>query len=198
MPALTLSNRSYIDSRRSLLTCVLAGLAIAAVLLLALKPAPASASAGCAGANKGPDQLSSSQLRSATLCLINRMRAHHGLGPVGSERKLVKAATGHSNDMVKRDYFSHDAPGGGSIQTRIGGSGYLSGAHSYTFGEIIGGGTSYGGSPKGVVKAWMHSPPHRFAILNGSFSDAGVGVARGFPGRGSDGATFTVDFGGRN
>ena len=175
----------------------LTALAATLALFLALS-APQALAGGCAGANKSPEQLSSGQLRSATLCLINATRAHHGLGAVGSQRKLAKAATGHSRDMVKRDYFSHDAPGGGSIQTRIGGSGYLAGAHSFTFGEIIGGGSKHKASPAGVMKAWMHSPPHRSAILTGSVHDAGVGVARGFPGRGGSGATYTVDFGGRS
>jgi uncharacterized protein YkwD len=173
-------------------------ISLAALTLLAALHASPALAGGCVGANKSPEQLTPGQLRSATLCLINQTRQRHGLGPVGSQRKLAKAATGHSRDMVKRDYFSHDSPGGGSIQTRIGGSGYLSGAHSYTFGEIIGGGSSHKGSPANVMKAWMHSAPHRFAILTGSFHDAGVGIARGFPGRGGSGATFTVDFGGRH
>ncbi len=175
----------------------MAGIAVVA-LSLALSPAPAAAHGGCAGAKKRPGNLTTAQLRGATLCLINHMRHRHGLGSVHPQRNLRRAATGHSADMVRRDYFSHYSPGGGSIQTRIGGSGYLRGAGSYTFGEIIGGGTSHSGSPKGVVKAWMHSAPHRGAILTGSFHDAGVGVARGFPGQGRRGATFTVDFGGRH
>jgi uncharacterized protein YkwD len=169
----------------------------AALLVVTLLPAPAQAAGGCAGANKSAEQLSTSELRGATLCLINARRHQHGLGSVRPQRKLGKAATGHSLDMVKRDYFSHNSPGGGSIQTRIGGSGYLSGAHSFTFGEIIGGGIARRGSPTGVMKAWMHSAAHRSAILTGSFHDAGIGIARGFPGRGGRGATFTVDFGGR-
>jgi uncharacterized protein YkwD len=194
---LTSAYRNFQPSflKRSLV--IVAATVAALTLLVALHAAPARA-AGCVGANKSPDQLTPSQLRDATLCLINQTRQQHGLGPVHSQRKLAKAATGHSRDMVKRDYFSHDAPGGGSIQTRIGGSGYLSGAHSYTYGEIIGGGSNHKGSPTNVMKAWMHSAPHRSAILTGSFHDAGVGIARGFPGRGGSGATFTVDFGGRS
>ena len=198
MPVLNLSNLQAFANRRRLLTIFLAGITTVVILFLALRPSPAFAAGGCAGANKASGQLSMGQMRAATLCLINRQRHHHGLGSVHSQRKLAKAATGHSADMVRRDYFSHDSPGGSSIQTRIGSSGYLAGAHSYTFGEIIGGGTSRGGTPKGVVNSWMHSPPHRMAILTGGFSDAGVGIARGFPGRGSQGATFTVDFGGRH
>ena len=138
------------------------------------------------------------QMRGATLCLINHQRHRHGLGSVHSQRSRARAATRHSNDMVRRDYFSHDSPGGGSIQTRIGGSGYLAGARSFIFGEVIGGGIASGGTPKAVVRAWMHSAPHRMAILTGGFHDAGVGVAKGFPGHGTNGATFTVDFGGRH
>ncbi len=176
----------------ALLLCLSAVLALAA-----LRPAPSLAS-GCAGANKVPQQLSDTQLRSATVCLINKMRSKHGLHAVHSSQNLVNAAQGHSDDMVQRDYFSHDSPSGSSIQTRIGGSGYFAGAHSFMYGEIIGGGTSHSGSPKSVAIAWMHSPPHRTAILTGGFGDLGVGVARGVPGWGSHGATFTVDFGSRH
>jgi uncharacterized protein YkwD len=180
---------------------LLAGLGSAALLLgtEAVRPAPGLASGGgCRGANKAPGQLSEAEMRNATICLINRMRARHHLGSVDSNASLSRAASAHSSDMVHRDYFSHDSPGGGSIQTRIGGSGYLAGAHNYQYGEIIGGGTSSYGSPKAVMNAWMHSPTHRSEILNGGFHDAGAGVAHGFPGRGSHGATFTVDFGSRN
>jgi uncharacterized protein YkwD len=153
---------------------------------------------GCAGARSDPGQLAPGQMRQATLCLINHMRHRHGLGSVHAHPKLRKAASGHSSDMVHRDYFSHYSPGGGSIQTRIGGSGYLAGANSYQYGEVIGGGTSAAGSPKRVMRAWMHSGPHRAAILNGGFKDAGIGIAKGFPGMGNQGATFTVDFGSRS
>ena len=44
----------------------------------------------------------------------------------------------------------------------------------------------------------MASPDHCRNILDPSFRDAGVGVARGFPlGGHSAGATYTVDFGAR-
>jgi uncharacterized protein YkwD len=171
---------------------------VAAALLLVLKdPRPASGFArggACKGARGLPARHSLAELRSATLCLINRLRHRHGLGSLNSDRSLRRAAQGHSSDMVDRDYFSHDSPGGGSIQTRIGGCGYLAGASSYMFGEVIGGGTSRGGSPK----AWMHSGAHRGQLLNRGFHDLGVGVVHGFPGRGHHGATFTIDLGSRN
>jgi uncharacterized protein YkwD len=195
------SNRHLIPVQRRLAILILVALTGTSLLLAvaALRPAPASANGGgCNGASGNPANHSLGELRSATLCLINNIRHHHGLGSLHSQRKLRKAAQGHSGDMVHRDYFSHDSPGGSSIQTRIGGSGYLAGAHSYQYGEIIGGGTNSGGSPNSVAKAWMNSPPHRSEILNGGFHDLGIGVSYGFPGRGNHGATFTIDFGSRN
>jgi uncharacterized protein YkwD len=193
---MTSSNRS--SNRQPLVRILPISVALAAMIAAGfLLPASASAGGGCKGARKAPAQLTEGELRGAALCLINRQRHRHGLRSLRTDRKLRKAATRHSTDMVRRDYFSHYTPGGGSIQTRIGGSGYLAGANSYLYGEVIGGGTGDGGSPMAIVQAWMHSAPHRAAILNGSFRDLGVGVARGFPGRGSRGATFTVDFGRR-
>jgi uncharacterized protein YkwD len=195
------SNRHSIPVQRRLATLILVALAGASLLLAvaALRAAPGFARGGvCKGARGNPTRHSLGELRRATLCLVNHIRHQHGLGSLHPQRKLRKAAQGHSSDMVHRDYFSHDSPGGGSIQTRIGGSGYLAGASSYKYGEVIGGGTSKRGSPKSVAKAWMNSPPHRAAILDGGFHDLGVGVAHGFPGRGNHGATFTIDFGSRN
>jgi uncharacterized protein YkwD len=165
----------------------------------ALRPAEGFAhGGGCNGAGGVPGTHSVGQLRQATLCMINKIRHHHGLGTLHSKASLRKAAQGHSNDMVHRDYFSHDSPSGSSIQSRIGRSGYFRGAHSWSYGEIIGGGTNDKGSPASVANAWMHSPPHRAAILTGRFHDLGIGVVYGFPGRGNHGATFTIDFGSRN
>ena len=168
---------------------------LALILALLAGPSVAVAGRGCKGANKEPGQLGAGKLRQATICLINRQRGRHGLGALHSNRKLRRAATRHSTDMVRRDYFSHFSPGGGSIQARIGGTGYLAGARRFMYGEVIGGGIGAGASPKAVVRAWMHSSAHRSAILNGSFRDLGAGVVHGFPGGGQQGATFTVDFG---
>ncbi|MDQ2935785.1 MAG: CAP domain-containing protein [Chloroflexota bacterium] len=195
------SNHHTLPVPRRLATLILVALAGTSLLLTvaALRPAPGFArGGGCSGAGGIPAGHSLGELRSATLCLINKIRHHHGLGSLHSQKSLRKAAQGHSSDMVQRDYFSHDSPGGGSIQTRIGGSGYFAGARSYQYGEVIGGGTKNSGAPKAVSIAWMQSPPHRAAILDGGFHDLGVGVAHGFPGTGNHGATFTIDFGSRN
>src|SRR2546430_17617249 len=141
-----------------LATAILIALASLAltVAAAAVRPAEGFARGGCRGAGGIPATHSLGELRSATLCLINKIRSHHGLGRLHPKGCLAKAAQGHSNDMVHRDYFSHDSPGGGSIQTRIGGTGYFAGAHRWSYGEIIGGGTADSGSPSSVTTAWMH------------------------------------------
>jgi uncharacterized protein YkwD len=197
VPRLMLSNLTNISLHRRLPAALFLATLASVLLLTALRPALGLAGSGCPGATATPAQLSRGEMRSATLCLLNKQRARHGRSTLHSNHALAKAATRHSADMVRRDYFSHYTPGGGSIQTRIGGSGYLAGAHSYLYGEVIGGGTSSGGSPKHVVQAWMHSAPHRAAILTGGFRDLGIGAVHGFPGMGKLGATFTVDFGAR-
>ncbi|MGH2981373.1 MAG: CAP domain-containing protein [Solirubrobacterales bacterium] len=195
---MTSSNHTLSTHRRRTQVFLLTLAAALAIALAAVVPATAEArGTRCKGAKKAPGKLTAGQMRRATMCLINRRRHRAGLRTLRLDRSLRRAATRHSANMVRRDFFSHYSPGGGSTQTRIGGTGYLSGARYFLFGEVIGGGTSRGGSPKRVMKAWMHSGPHRAAILNGSFRDLGVGVAHGYPGSGRRGATFTVDFGRR-
>lgn len=130
------------------------------------------------------------------VCLINSARRRHGLRPYRVNRKLMRAATGHSRSMVRRDYFSHYGPNGSTPGTRIARTGYFAGTSAHAWGENIAAGKSRRGSPKSVFRAWMGSPMHRAVILSGQFREIGIGVARGYPNRGGrNGATYTVDVG---
>lgn len=154
----------------------------------------------CAGANVAPAQASLHFLRSSVLCLVNRVRKHYGLPRLRYNLDLRRSATGHSNDMVANGYFSHFGTGGSTPSGRITRAGYLTRARSYFLGEDLAGGDGRRyGSPLGIFRSWMHSPPHRANILDPRFHDAGVGVARGFPlGGGPNSATYTIDFGTRS
>jgi uncharacterized protein YkwD len=183
------------------LASALAALATAA----AISPVRAEASRSvvrhqCVGANVAPAQASLHFLRSSVLCLVNRMREHHGLARLRYNPDLRRSATGHSKDMVANGYFSHFGPGGSTPSGRISRAGYLTRARRYFLGEDLAGGDGRRyGSPLSVFRAWMHSPPHRANILDSRFDDVGVGVARGFPlGGGPNSATYTIDFGTRD
>jgi len=101
--------------------------------------------------------------------------------------------------MVRSRSFSHYGPRGSTMLTRIARTGYLSRVASYRVAENIAAGAGPGhGSPSGIVRSWMHSPPHRRNILDSRLHDFGVGVARGDPfGSGARAATYTLDLGAR-
>jgi uncharacterized protein YkwD len=178
---------------------VFAPLLALAALGATLFPATGAAAASpCGHSTASPARLTLRQMRSSELCLINRVRAHYGLVALHPNDQLRDSASGHSDSMVSHRYFAHEGPGG-SVDSRISRAGYLARGGAFVIGENIGGGSGrHWGSPMAVFEAWMHSPPHRSNILDPSFRDAGVGVARGFPMGGALGAaTYTVDFGAR-
>ncbi len=187
--------------KRSLLFLPLATLVATLVLALAVHGDHARAAAGpkCADAGRPPAQQSLYQLRTAVLCMVNRMRGHYHLRPLDDNPELRTSATRHSVDMVANHYFAHDGPHGGTVGDRVGHSGYLQRVSTYFVGENIGGGVGRLGSPAAVCRAWLHSSSHRANLLSDAFHDFGVGVARGFPGGGgATAATYTLDFGTRH
>jgi uncharacterized protein YkwD len=179
-------------SKRTLITALVAG-----GLLLGI--APIASASNCTGEDAHPNQLSQQQVSRTTLCLLNNRRADHGMRALRLSSRLGKAARGHSADMARRGYFSHDSRSGGSFVERIRSAGYLGQARSWKVGENIAWGTGRLATPGSIVTAWMHSPGHRANILNPAFRELGVGVTDGAPVRTavSSGATYTTDFGTR-
>jgi uncharacterized protein YkwD len=157
---------------------------------------PAAAASACAGARSRPSQASLERAMRATACLINEARADHGLGALRSKGALERAATAHSRDMVRNDFFAHDSPTGSTPKERIEHAGYFDGASSWALGETIAWGSGGRATPASIVRSWLNSPGHRAILLDGRYKDVGVGIALGAPGRGG-GATFTGDFGAR-
>jgi len=132
--------------------------------------------------------------RNATLCLLNRVRARHGLQPFRLNPKLSRAARRHSRDMVRHRYFAHDSRNGRSPFERMRATHYVPRNASWWLGENIGWGSGSLAEPASLVRSWMHSPPHRANILSRHFRDIGIGIVPGAP-VGGGGATYTTDFG---
>lgn len=100
--------------------------------------------------------------------LVNRERARQGCDPVTVDARLTEAATGHSEDMARRDYFSHVTPEGIEFGERIKAAGYPSpGAENIAEGYR---------SASDVMAGWMDSPGHRDNILNCELTTIGVGL----------------------
>ncbi len=166
-------------------------------LALAL-PASASAATPCAGANLTPSSENVSQLRSATLCLLNRQRVRRGMKRLTESPGLRKAAQNYSQAMVAQSFFDHVSPGGSTLLSRVRtGTAYLHDVGSWALGENIAWGTGELATPAQTMKGWMESPGHRRNILNRRFRHVGIGIALGAPvdEQGQAAATYTTDFG---
>jgi uncharacterized protein YkwD len=154
-----------------------------AVALVLMSAAPASATAN-------------QVYRWRLFNVINDARAAHGLHRFHIADSLRSAAQHHSLDMVSRDYFAHTSPTGSTFYHRVLESGFPSGG-SWSAGENLAWGTRGIGSPRSVVRMWLHSPAHRANLLSNSFGCIGIGRATGrFLGHGGA-IVWTADFGHR-
>ena len=157
------------------------------------------ATSSCPDVTLQPSSSDTERIRASVFCLINRERARNGEAPLRPDEHLRSAAQHHSDDMLAREYFDHEAPGGETLLDRLHASGYLySSRIGYVVGENIAWGTLSLATPQAIVEAWMASPGHRANILDASFHDTGIGVAPGVPaalGEGQPGAMYTQDFG---
>ncbi len=169
--------------------------ALAASLALAA-PAAADPSA-CQSSHVTPTAESVRQVEQTVLCLVNAERTQRGLKRLAQDGRLDSAAARHSTDMVRRDFFSHDAPSGSSPSDRIRRAGYLKGARGWSIAENIAWGTGSLATPRSIVRGWMRSAGHKRNILHRGFSAIGIGVALGAPSQGDAGATYTTTFGSR-
>jgi uncharacterized protein YkwD len=170
----------------------------AAVLLLAGPLSEAAEASACSRYGKDmPRQLSKREARMAVRCLLNRKRASHGLRPLAKSARLKKAAQRHTVYMQDHGCFAHECPGEPSVLSRLKRAKYIvGGLRFWAYGENIAYGHRHRGTPKALVRAWMHSSGHRHNILNRGFREIGIGFSRGTPAKpGASGSTVTTDFG---
>jgi uncharacterized protein YkwD len=131
--------------------------------------------------------------------LINRERQKHGLSPLVWNDTLSIIARKHSQDMARRNYFSHDTPEGHDFSYRYGQAGYSCavrgqgniyyiGAENifqnnlydrvvFVDGVVHYDWNSEGTIAKTTVRGWMDSTGHRKNILTPHWRSEGIGVA---------------------
>jgi uncharacterized protein YkwD len=127
--------------------------------------------------------LSSSE--ASLLNTMNAVRKSHGLAPLRVDYHLVRAARGHSADMMRRQYFAHGSVAGRAV---------AAGARGPLFGEDLAWSTEL--TAQWAVVRWLASPSHRAVLLRPGFRRVGVGIAFGtFIGHGGAGVV-TADFAG--
>lgn len=87
--------------------------------------------------------------------------------PLAWNSQLLQAASGHSQDMATKNYFSHTSQDGRTLVDRITATGYL----WQTVGENIAAGYS---TVDAVMDGWMASAGHCANVMNPNFKDVGV------------------------
>ncbi|MDB5184597.1 MAG: hypothetical protein JWN38_405 [Candidatus Saccharibacteria bacterium] len=99
--------------------------------------------------------------------------------------QLTSAAQTKANDMVARNYWSHNTPDGKAPWTFIIASGY-----NY---EKAGENLAYGfDGASQTITGWMNSPEHRANILNAGYKNVGFGVAESPSFQGKPNTTVVV------
>jgi uncharacterized protein YkwD len=96
----------------------------------------------------------------------NGSRFHHELRRVDLSKKLSRIAKHHSEKMAARKTLFHTSNPGGV---------YLKGVRWHYWGENVG---VTGGDVGDLENAFMASAPHRYNILNRSYSHVAIGTAR--------------------
>lgn len=115
--------------------------------------------------------------------LVNEERTEAGCRPLKTSATLSRTAQHHSDQMARTRTFSHTAPNGTTLSTRLKDARY----RWSSVGENIARGD---GDTRAVVDAWMRSPGHRANILNCDYREMGIGVHYG-----DGGPWWTQDFG---
>lgn len=157
-----------------------------------------SASRRCPGTDLLPTASNLPRIRRATLCLINGERQGRGLKPVREQRVLRGAAAKYARQMVRGRFFSHDAPTGSTMVSRIRTTTYLRDAAVWSLGENLAWGTGALATPGRTVRAWLDSPGHRRVMLEPRYRDIGIGIAAGAPvdaRSASTAATYATEYG---
>jgi len=143
------------------------------------KQIPFQLNQGSSGKNYSSKDFSQ-KVESLIFAATNEARQQKKLGALSQEDILVKAARDHSQDMLKRNYFSHFSPEKKSVVDRY--QKYDSPVRR-SLGENLHTITSGGGlkDPEAVAKQmmddWLHSPEHQKNIMAKNYSSLGVGCA---------------------
>jgi uncharacterized protein YkwD len=147
---------------------------VSATLLVAL--------GGAAVASAAPNRAEQS-----LIAAVNAARTAHGLQPVRLDPRLERAATIHTQDMLRHDYFAH-----GAVSARL----QVVGARGPVLGENLAWSSGADVNAAAIVRLWLESPEHRANLLRPGFRRIGIGAATGSFLGCADATVVTADFGG--
>lgn len=105
----------------------------------------------------------------------NEARVEAGLKPLDFYPELYRAARAHAEDMLRRGYFGHEAPGGPSLFERLWKAGVFELKVAENLYELDG---PYlpADLPERAVQGWLDSPGHRKNLLDPGFTHMAIAV----------------------
>ena len=124
-----------------------------------------------------PSAAPADAVSNAVASRVNAMRTSHGVGALAVDGRLIRAARSQSSAMMSRRQLAHGPTGSGRARlTRL-----CMRMNARTVGETIGWirYRSPQAQAEGIVRWWMNSPPHRAALMSGTFKRIGVGRRTG-------------------
>jgi uncharacterized protein YkwD len=121
------------------------------------------------GAARG-DSAAATPSEQALLAEVNRVRATHGLGPLRTDGRLVRAAREHTGVMLRANRFAH-----GNLTERL----RRFGVDAGHVGENLAWGTGTLASARAIVRMWLRSPSHRANLLRPGYRRIGLGTGFG-------------------
>ena len=139
-------------------------------------------------------------LQQSVVNQLNAVRRQHGLLALRVVAGLAAAARGHSLEMARLGYFSHNSAGGESFARRIARFYRVGKRRYWAAGENL---YWSSGEPEAsvAVDAWLQSPEHRAILLGRSWREFGIGAVFVSAGPGIYGGApvtiVTADFGAR-
>jgi len=166
-------------------------------LAAAPRAAPAESRSAKGAAHKPQPAVSPARLQKAIHDLINHERRAQGLAPLAWDGPLAAVARGHSADMAKRNYFSHNSPEGEGFERRYRKARYRCalrvanvihlGAENIARGNLYASVTTVNRTQhfdwsseeriaRAAVEGWMASPGHRANILTAYWKREGIGL----------------------
>lgn len=115
-------------------------------------------------------------IESNVVALVNQERAKNGLSSLTENWQLSRTARYKAQDMINKNYFSHQSPTYGSPFDMMKNFGikFTAAGENIAMGQR---------TPAEVMNAWMNSPGHRANILSPSYNQIGVGLAKDSNGR---------------
>jgi uncharacterized YkwD family protein/spore coat assembly protein SafA len=115
--------------------------------------------------------LTTTEQENEVIRLVNVQRVNNGLQPLTANWELCRVARYKSADMANKGYFSHTSPTYGSPFKMMENFGlrFSAAGENIAYGQT---------TPAQVMNSWMNSPGHRSNILNGTYTQIGVGLAK--------------------